>query len=230
MYFVSLLIVCAAVPWTLTHLLCRGWARLRWRECTLGILSRRAAPVQMPLGYSNPHQDPLWPLCMHFSSRRSNLPMTSSPWSLGRAGGWNTMQTERLDEEAQSLWVPLSYGAQSSAGQVQWGTLWAGGRWLLGTPVLLFQDPNAALNSEPCRLFLWARLFLLAALLLQPLTEKWFLYQAGLKDFIFSRLTSFFFFFFNLDPYRCSAAAGAREGRWHPHTMCWVPLGREVLQ
>ena len=66
---------------TLTHLLCRGWARLHWHECTLGILSRRVAPIQMHLGYSNPHQDLLWLLCMHFSSQRSNMLMTSCPWS-----------------------------------------------------------------------------------------------------------------------------------------------------
>lgn len=64
----------------LTHLLCRGWARLHLHECTLVILSRRVSPVQMHLGYSNPHQDLLWLLCMHFSLQQMMM-MPSCPWS-----------------------------------------------------------------------------------------------------------------------------------------------------
>lgn len=64
----------------LTHLLCRGWARLRLHECTLGTLSRRVSPIQMHLGYSNPHQDLLWLPCTHFSSQQMMM-MTSCPWS-----------------------------------------------------------------------------------------------------------------------------------------------------
>lgn len=74
-------LLCRKVLCTLTHLLCRGWARLHWRECTLGILSRRVAPIRMHLGYSIPHQDLLWLLCTHFSSQHSNLLMTSCPRS-----------------------------------------------------------------------------------------------------------------------------------------------------
>lgn len=71
----------AALLCTLTHLLCRGLARLHWRECTLGIPSTRASPVQMPLGYNSPHQDLLWLLYMHFSSQHSSFLMTSCPRS-----------------------------------------------------------------------------------------------------------------------------------------------------
>lgn len=66
---------------TLTRLLCRDWARLHWRECTLGSPSTRASPVQMPLGYNSPHQDLLGLLYMHFSSQHSSFLMTSCPWS-----------------------------------------------------------------------------------------------------------------------------------------------------
>lgn len=72
---------CVGVLCALTRLLCRGWARLHWHECTEGIPSTRASPVQTPLGYNSPHQDLLWLLYMHFSSQHSSFLMTSCPWS-----------------------------------------------------------------------------------------------------------------------------------------------------
>lgn len=137
---------------TLTHLLCRGWARLHWHECTLGILSRRVAPIQMHLGYSNRCQDLLWLLCMHFSSQHSNLLMTSCPWSSALRMckklecNQNRMLTWGSTKEAQSKWLLFQlWSTGSSTGQV-----WLGWAWCdMDVPALWQTQTRTWISASP---------------------------------------------------------------------------------